>query len=65
MTDQAAADLCPGHMHPRQPDHAISCGLRMDREALGDEFPKVLLGRIQFIPAVVHHSEKVVRKSRW
>ena len=63
MTGQAAADVCPGHMHPRQADHAISRGLRVDGETLGDEFPKVLLGSIQFIPAVVHYSEKVVRIS--
>ena len=47
-------------MHPRQADHAISCGLRMDGEALGDEFLKVLPGRIQFIPVVVHYPQKVV-----
>ena len=64
MTGQAAADVCPGHMHPRQADHAISCGLRVDRETLCDEFPKVLPGRIQFIPAVVHDTEKVVRHVR-
>ena len=49
--------FCLGHMHPRQPDHAVSNGLRVDSEALCDEFPKVLPGRIQFIPAVVHQTE--------
>ena len=63
MTDQAARDLCPGQMHPRQADHAIACGLRMGGEAFGDELLKMLPGSVQFIPVVVHYPEKVVRIS--
>ena len=52
-------------MHPCHSDHAIAArGLRVHREAFGDEFLEVLFGSVQFIPVVMHYSEKVVRKSR-